>query len=119
MAKHSKRKFKTPEALWTLAEEKFSAIQAKLIEQEGVSAGTMMSHPSIKYLDKNFAFIHEGIMIFRLGRDFEPESFGIKKWDLLNPFESKPPMKDWFEFPYEEIENWDDLAVLALEKQKV
>jgi len=80
-----------------------------------VTRGKMMSAPGIRYKNKVFAFYYDGEMIFRLGGDFEPENFGIKKYRLLNPFKNKAPMKNWFQIPFSEKRKWEELARYALD----
>jgi hypothetical protein len=87
-----------------------------LLENHAVTLGKMMSSPGIQYRGKVFAFYHDTKMIFKLGRDFRPESFGIQQYSLLAPFKTKPPMIDWFVFPPTEKHRWEELARLALQR---
>jgi hypothetical protein len=84
---------------------------------DDVEAGKMMSSPAITFRGKVFAFIHDGMITFKLGEMFEPESMGIDDYQLLAPFKSKPPMRAWFSIP--EQEHWQKLALQALERMKV
>lgn len=81
-----------------------------------VSEGTMMSSMGIQYKGKNFVFIWKEKMVFRLGRDFDPASEGIYKFELLNPFINKPPMKDWFVIDEASSDKWQLLAQIAYQK---
>jgi hypothetical protein len=93
----------------------FKNIAKKLArEHQDVSSGKMMSSPGIKYKNKVFAFYHNKEMIFKLGKQFDPESLGIKNYQLLNPFKNKSPMTGWFQIPFEYSEKWVKLARRAL-----
>ena len=61
----------------------------------------MMHAPAISYGKNVFSFYFKEAMIFKLGKDFNPEEEGIVNWEFLNPFKNKPPMKAWFVIPYE------------------
>jgi len=87
-----------------------------LLENHAVTLGKMMSSPGLQYRGKVFAFYHNSQMIFKLGRDFEPEVLGIQQFSVLAPFKTKPPMVDWFEFPSTEQHRWEELARLALKR---
>jgi len=80
--------------------------------------GTMMSSPGIQLKGKNFAFFYKRSLAVRLGRDFEPESEGIHKYELLNPFKTKPPLKDWFVIGFEEADKWPMLVEIALNRMR-
>lgn len=98
-------------------EKLFYSISDSLItENSDITIGKMMSSPGIKYKNKVFAFYYNNEMIFRLGKDFEPESVGIKKYSLLNPFKNKPPLPGWFCISYDNNEKWNRLAKIALNK---
>ena len=97
------------------SEKLFYSIGEKLsVGSMDVSMGKMMSSPGIKYKDKVFAFYYKDQMVFRLGRDFDPESIGITNFSLLSPFKTKPPLQDWFEIPFEYEERWEELARTAM-----
>ena len=83
-------------------------------ENKSVTAGKMMSSPGIKFKNKIIAFYSKQEMIFRLGKAFQPEKFKIKKYSLLSPFKSKPPLAGWFQVPYSENRKWEKLAREAL-----
>lgn len=97
----------------------FKTIIDKLVEKHAeVSQGKMMSSPGIKYGNKVFAFYYNDQMVFRLGKDFDPNAEGISKFSYLSPFKNKPPMKGWIEVPFTDHQKWQDLAELALKKMK-
>ncbi len=81
---------------------------------EGVAAGKMMSSPALKYKGKVFAFFYKEEMGFKLGKDFEPDTYGLKEWNYLSPFKNKPPMKAWFVISETEQNKWEDLTLIAL-----
>ena len=81
-------------------EQRFRSIAALLAsENSAITLGKMMSSPALHYQGKVFTFYYGRKMIFRLGRDFQPELFDIQHYRLLAPFKTKPPMVDWFEIP--------------------
>jgi hypothetical protein len=85
-------------------------------EYSSVSFGTMMSSPALRYKNRVFAFNHNSEMIFRLGREFSPEIFKLKKCSILNPFKNKAPMYAWFQVPFVENKKWKKLTEYALKK---
>ncbi len=98
-----------------MAEDKFKQITERLASQNAdVHPGKMMSSPGLKLNDKVFAFYHEEAMCFRLGKDFEPEKFGLTTASFLSPFKTKPPLKAWYFIEKEEIGFWEELADMAL-----
>lgn len=98
-------------------EQRFSAIAERLIQEHNdITLGKMMSSPAIQYQGKVFAFFYNNKMVFKLGRDFQPESLGIREYSLLAPFKTKPPMVDWFEIPAIEQQRWEELARHALQQ---
>lgn len=103
----------------TKAEQAFKSITEDLMDRApGVSIGKMMSAPGLKFNNKVFVFIFQNEMVFRLGRDFDPESMGIIHYTYLNPFKHKGPMKDRFVIPATEITQWPKLANIALQKMQ-
>ncbi|MEZ4668988.1 MAG: hypothetical protein R3E39_13865 [Anaerolineae bacterium] len=95
----------------------FSRIAERLVnENPGVAYGKMMSSPAITYKGKVFAFYYADKMVFKLGREFNPEAHGIQHWGVLSPFTSKPPMHDWIEVDAGEMEKWEMLAEQALQR---
>lgn len=102
-----------------MEEALFNKISSQLSNShKDITLGKMMSSSGIQYKGKNFAFLYNKSMVFRLGRTFDIESEGIHKYELLNPFKNKPPLKDWFVVSYEYADKWLLLAKAALEKIK-
>jgi hypothetical protein len=100
-------------------EQQFQMIAEKLGAEDGeVSVGKMMSSPGIRYREKSFVFYHRGVMVFRLGRAFDPQAFGLHDYRLLSPFKTKPPLLDWFEIPPTHQDRWEELARLALGRMR-
>lgn len=96
-------------------EQRFRSIAALLAhENSAITVGKMMSEPALQYQGKVFAFYYSKKMVFRLGRKFQPELFGIRHSSVLAPFKTKPPMVDWFEIPFDEQHRWEELARYAL-----
>ncbi len=96
----------------------FDSIVAEMSKEHPVTEGTMMGSRGIQYKKKNFVFIWgNDKMVFRLGRDFEPQSEGIHDYELLNPFKNKPPLKDWFVLRKNE-DKWYELAIVAYQFTK-
>ncbi len=91
---------------------------ALISKNSNITHGHMMTSPGLKYKNKVFAFFHNNAITFKLGKEFDPQKNGIKRWDYLSPFKNKPPMKAWFELPYSEKDKWEAMAFLALEKIK-
>ncbi len=97
-------------------EQCFRSIAALLAsENSAITLGKMMSSPALHYQGKVFAFYYGKKMVFRLGRDFQPESFNIQHYRVLAPFKTKPPMVDWFEIPSADQHRWEDLSRYALQ----
>ena len=94
----------------------FRSIAALLAsENSAITLGKMMSSPALHYQGKVFAFYYGKKMVFRLGRDFQPELFNIQHYSLLAPFKTKPPMADWFEIPSTDQHRWEELSRYALQ----
>lgn len=98
-------------------EKIFKEIVSELSVQAHVDEGKMMSSAGLQYKGKNFIFLWDDRMVFRLERDFDPGSEGIHNYELLNPFKSKPPLKDWFVLRADH-DKWPNLARIALEKMR-
>lgn len=97
----------------------FNQLRRQLIEQHAhVHEGRMMSSPGIQYRKKNFAFYYQEAVCFRLGRDFDPASEGIHDYQLLSPFKTKPPLKDWFIIDEAYQDQWPLLVEIALQHIK-
>ncbi len=94
----------------------FRSIAALLAsENSAITLGKMMSSPALHYQGKVFAFFDGKQMVFRLGRDFQPESFYIRHSRVLAPFKTKPPMVDWFEIPSADQHRREELSRYALQ----
>jgi hypothetical protein len=99
------------------AEKLFNQIVEKYThEYKNVTLGKMMSSPALKYNNKVFVFFYEQQMIFKLGEEFDPGSFGLSNVKLLNPFKTKGPLRGWFVVGYNNHSEWDKLTKLAYEK---
>ena len=96
------------EKYFHIISEKFSKEYSK------VKIGKMMSAPGISYNKKFFAFYYKQQIVLKLGTDFVPKDYGIKKWAYLNPFKKKGPMKNWYQLPYSEKKNWKKLTKQAM-----
>src|SRR5258706_14568920 len=97
-------------------EQRFRSIAALFArENSAVTLGKMMSSPALQYQGKVFAFYYGKKMVFRLGRDFQPELFNIQHYSLLAPFKTKSPMVDWFEIPSADQHRWEELSRYALQ----
>ncbi len=83
-----------------------------------VAAGRMMSRSGLTYDAKVFAFFRPGEMVFRLGKGFRPDEFGLEDWRYLAPFKHRPPMKGWFCVPFSDPALWRKLADEALAVMK-
>ena len=95
----------------------FQAIAATLsAAHPEVRAGRMMSSPALTLGGKVFAFFHRDEMAFRLGRDFDPGTFGVRRGAPLRPFKTKGPLLDWLQVPAEEAARWEALAREALRR---
>ncbi|MBX2841861.1 MAG: hypothetical protein KTR26_08815 [Flammeovirgaceae bacterium] len=81
-----------------------------------VQPGKMMSSEAIKVKDKVFAFYSKnGDMVFRLGKDFDPDISASKGIHVFNPFKNKGPLSGWFVVPEQEKELWESYTQQALE----
>jgi len=106
----------TPMLTGSEEEQCFRSIAVLLAsENSAITLGKMMSSPALHYQGKVFAFYYRKKMVFRLGRDFQPETFNIQHYRLLAPFKTKPPMVDWFEIPSTDQHRWEDLSRYALQ----
>lgn len=83
-----------------------------------IQHGKMMSSEAITYKGKVFAFFsRKERMVFKLGKDFDPDTFGIEI-NTFNPFKKRAPLYGWFEVPYTEEEQWLPLSQKALDTLK-
>jgi hypothetical protein len=106
----------TPMLTGSEEEQCFRSIAALLAsENNAITLGKMMSSLALHYQGKVFAFYYGKKMVFRLGRDFQPEAFNIGHYRLLAPFKTKPPMVDWFEIPSADQHRWEELSRYALQ----
>ena len=97
----------------------FETLKAQMTaDHERVEDGKMMSSPAITYKGKVFAFYYNDQMVFKLGKDFDPDTHALQHHSLLNPFKNKPPMAAWFCIPVAEHEKWEALAAEALQKMR-
>lgn len=92
----------------------FEKLVAEYTGKTDVATGKMMSAPALQYRGKVFAFFHKEAMTFKLGKKFDPESFGLREWSYLNPFKNKPPMRAWVVVEATEMDQWPYLTELAL-----
>ena len=86
-----------------------------MIRDNKVNLGKMMSSPGIQYKGKNFAFIHNDEMTFKLGKKFNAEANGIHEVRYLNPFKTKPPLKAWLVISESQSHLWPELAEFAFD----
>jgi hypothetical protein len=97
-------------------EQQFAAIAQQLAtESQEITTGKMMSSPGIRYRNKVIAFYYHEAMVFKLGRAFDPGTFELHDYQLLSPYKTKPPLRDWFEVAATHIDRWEELARLALQ----
>ena len=78
----------------------------------------MMSAPGIKYKSKVFAFYYNQEMVFRLGKDFDPEALEINDFAYLSPFKNKPLMKGWPQIGNQYEKKWLSLAKQTYQPMK-
>jgi hypothetical protein len=101
------------------ADQQFSAIAEQLAaESQEITTGKMMSSPGIRYRNKVIAFFYHEAMVFKLGRAFDPGTFGLHDYQLLSPYKTRPPLRDWFEVSATHIDRWEELARLALQRMR-
>lgn len=100
-------------------EQQFVAIAEQLAaESQEITTGKMMSSPGIRYRNKVIAFFYRETMVFKLGRAFDPGTFGLHDYQLLSPYRTKPPLRDWFEISATHSDRWEALARLALQRMR-
>ena len=101
------------------AEQQVSAIAEQLAaESQEITTGKMMSSPGIRYRNKVIAFFYHEAMVFKLGRAFDPGTFGLHDYQLLSPYKTRPPLRDWFEVSATHSDRWEELARLALRRMR-
>ena len=59
-----------------------SIVNSFLKKEKKITFGKMMSSPALKINNKVFAFFYEDQMCFRLGEEFDPKAFGVKRVKL-------------------------------------
>lgn len=91
-------------------------------ENPDVAAGKMMSSralPSrvLTYKGKSFAFYYQqqNAMVFRVGKTFDADAARIEHHSPLSPFKTRGPMPGWLQVKVEGRDQWEGLAVLALD----
>jgi len=72
----------------------FKIVDEMVDEHDSVNLGKMMSSPALRYKSRIFAFYYNNEMIFRLGKEFNLETFRLREYSILNPFKNKAPMYD-------------------------
>ncbi len=99
--------------------DQFELIQEQMVTTlESVDHGKMMSCPAITFKGKVFAFYYKDMMVFKLGKEFPIEDYGVEDYGYLSPFKNKPPMKAWYEVKETDIDKWKTLAELAYGQMK-
>ncbi|WP_298238489.1 hypothetical protein [uncultured Algibacter sp.] len=84
-------------------------------QSEVITVGKMMSSEAIHYKGKVFAFFStKEKMVFKLGKDFNPESDTLPL-EVFSPFKSKKPLSGWFQLDYSYKQSWYNLAEKALQ----
>jgi len=95
------------------AKELFKLIVKKECKREHVELGKMMSAPGIRYKNKVYAFLWDDKIGFKLGKGFDIEGTSVSKWEYLNPFKNKAPMKAWYIIGIEHADLWEEFTELA------
>lgn len=98
-----------------MEEQYFNTIREEFCQQDSkIQTGKMMSSEAITYKGKVFAFFsRKKKMVFKLGKDFDPDKVGIEIC-VFNPFKKRAPLNGWFEVPFTEKEQWEPLTQKAL-----
>lgn len=102
-----------------MEEQLFNEIRDRFcLKDTKIESGKMMISEAITYNGKVFAFFSQKKrMVFKLGKDFDPDSFGIEI-RVFNPFKNRAPLNGWFEVPFTEKEQWEPLGKKALAQLK-
>lgn len=100
----------------TEAQQLYETIVEEFVQNDNAVNGKMMNAPALKAKGKVFAFFYNETMTFKLGKDFDPEAYGLQSWTYLSPFKHKLPMKAWFAIPFPQSDTWKSLTQLALDK---
>ena len=96
---------------------RFTSIADRLITEypDHIAHGKMMHAPAITWQGKVFAFFSKDqCMVFKLGKDFDPEAHRVPGLLPFNPFRKKGPLPGWFSAPFSESDEWESLALEAL-----
>lgn len=85
-----------------------------------VAAGKMMSSRALTYKGKSFAFYYQqqNAMVFRVGKTFDADAARIQHHSPLSPFKTRGPVPGWLQVTVEGRDQWEGLAVLALDALK-
>lgn len=91
-----------------------------LASHSGIELGKMMAADALTVFGKVFAFHstkggRPGLGC-RIGRDADPGAFGVKDWQYLAPFKTKPPMRDWIVVGISDHEKWPEIAEFCFRK---
>ena len=85
-----------------------------LVTHPDVSRGKMMSADALTFSGKVFAFYStKGGRVglgCRIGREADPSQFALTDWQHLDPFKSKPPMRDWIVIGKGSVAQWGTVA---------
>ncbi len=93
----------------------FDEIRDKLCSKDKhMRPGKMMSSEALTYKGKVFAFLSRKKMVFRFGKDFDPNGVDGEV-TVFNPYINRPPLNGWFEVPLTEKELWIPMTENALE----
>ncbi len=103
-----------------MEEEFFNEVRAKCMSKENsIKSGKMMSSEAITYNGKVFAFFsRKKKMVFKLGKDFEPNSVD-DEIQVFNPFTKRGPLNGWYEVPFTKKDLWIMLTEKALHRIKL
>lgn len=97
-------------------EDKFKTVASGLEQHQGVSLSKITPSPELHYNGKSFAFFHQDEMVFRLGKEWNPEEDGILKWKNISPLNKDEPLNDWFSITAKDADLWPILATQALSR---
>ncbi len=102
-----------------MEEQLFKKIRTDFcLKESAIKPGKMMSSEAITYKENVFAFFsRKKKMVFKLGKDFDPDSVG-REVCVFNPFKNRAPLHGWFEVPFTEKELWIPFAEQALSHLK-
>ncbi len=79
-----------------------------------------MSADALTYRSKVFVFFStKGGRVGlggRIGREIDPATLGLRDWQHLAPFKTKPPMKDWIVAGIGDVDEWMPLTLFCLDK---